>query len=204
MEKVINMPSGYTAAIANDISFKEFVMNCARAFGACIELRDSPNKEIPERFYPSDYHLKEIERITKDIEELEALSEAELTKRCEEEYIESEKSRLDTIEKKNLLLEKYNKMLNKVHSWNVSSEYDGLKNFMIKQIEESIHWDCDVSYYSTPKEKIECYTWYTEKKDTLTRMIEYHEKEYEEEVKRVEERNQWIKGLRNSLESIKN
>ncbi len=194
------MPSGYTADIANDISFKEFAMNCARAFGACIDLRDSPNKEIPEEFTPSDYHLKEIERITKDIEELDSLSEAELKERCEEDYIESENFRLDRIEKKNILREKYNKMLHTVHSWKVSSEYDNLKKFMIDQIEQSIEWDCDVSYYSTPKEKVDCYTWYENMRNILIGSLEYHKKEYEEEVERVEKRNQWIKGLRKSLE----
>ena len=34
------MPTGYTYKIGEGASFKEFVMACARAFGACVEMRD--------------------------------------------------------------------------------------------------------------------------------------------------------------------
>lgn len=53
------MPTAYTADIAKGITFKQYAMNCARAFGALIDLRDKPaNCEIPDVVYPSDYHLK--------------------------------------------------------------------------------------------------------------------------------------------------
>lgn len=36
------MPTGYTADIKDGIDFKTYAMNCARAFGACVMLRDEP------------------------------------------------------------------------------------------------------------------------------------------------------------------
>jgi hypothetical protein len=34
------MPTGYTDKIKDGISFEEFVLSCARQFGACISMRD--------------------------------------------------------------------------------------------------------------------------------------------------------------------
>ena len=45
------MPSGYTEGVASGkvTEFKEYALLCARAFGACISLRDEPlSLEIPE------------------------------------------------------------------------------------------------------------------------------------------------------------
>lgn len=54
------MPTGYTAKlIEKGQSFPEFVMLCARAFGACVEMReDGLDAPIPDKFEPSDYHVK--------------------------------------------------------------------------------------------------------------------------------------------------
>ena len=55
------MPTGYTSKIADGIGFKDFALSCARAFGACIEMRDDPSdKPIPNEFKPNDYHKKRM------------------------------------------------------------------------------------------------------------------------------------------------
>lgn len=54
------MPTGYTSYIGQGCDFKTFAMKCARAFGACIDMRDSSlDAQIPDSFEPSRYHLKE-------------------------------------------------------------------------------------------------------------------------------------------------
>lgn len=44
------MPSCYTSDIADgkDVSFNDFVLKCARAFGACIEQRDDNANDKPK------------------------------------------------------------------------------------------------------------------------------------------------------------
>ena len=53
------MPTGYTAAIAKDITFNDFVMQCAKAM--LIMMRDEPaNAPIPERFEPGSHYVNKI------------------------------------------------------------------------------------------------------------------------------------------------
>ena len=55
------MPTGYTAKIADGQTFEEFILSCARAFGALVEMRDEPaDAPIPEEFKPSAYHTTQI------------------------------------------------------------------------------------------------------------------------------------------------
>lgn len=47
------MPTGYTADVQSGkvTDFAEYAMNCARAFGALVLMRDDPSDaDIPERF----------------------------------------------------------------------------------------------------------------------------------------------------------
>jgi hypothetical protein len=49
------MPTGYTDCVRSGevTEFADFAMKCARAFGACIEMRDEPSgTPIPEAFEP--------------------------------------------------------------------------------------------------------------------------------------------------------
>ena len=50
------MPTEYTDAIADGISFNDFMMKCARGMGALIMMSDEPSDApILEQFEPSDY-----------------------------------------------------------------------------------------------------------------------------------------------------
>ena len=72
------MPTGYTLDLydGKDITFEEFALRCARAFGALISMRDEPiDAPIPERFEPSDYHLKELEKAKKRLKEVKKWNE---------------------------------------------------------------------------------------------------------------------------------
>ena len=55
------MPTGYTATLVeHGQTFPEFAMQCAKAFGACITLRDEPfDAPIPTKFKASTWHTKQ-------------------------------------------------------------------------------------------------------------------------------------------------
>ncbi len=50
------MPTGYTDAVKDGITFDQFVLGCARGMGALVMMRDEPSgTPIPERFEPSRF-----------------------------------------------------------------------------------------------------------------------------------------------------
>jgi len=73
------MPTGYTATLMEkNQTFPEFIMGCARAFGALIMMRDDPNDAtIPDKFEPSDYHAKGIIKAREKLAKLKAMTDGE-------------------------------------------------------------------------------------------------------------------------------
>lgn len=195
------MPTGYTAPIADDISFEQFVMGCARGFGALIMMRDEPNDApIPERFEPSDYHLKKLEKLQAELDELSALTPADWDARAAEAYSAAENRRLDRLIELSDLRGKYAAMLQSVNAWvPPSADHVHLQEFMRKQITESIDFDCDASYYSSETPRLSGAEWMAQRREKLKRDIAYHEKEHKAEVERTNQRNEWIRLLRESL-----
>lgn len=57
------MPTGYTSGVAvgKVTDFREFALQCARAFGACISLSDeSSDTPIPEEFKPDSANSEKV------------------------------------------------------------------------------------------------------------------------------------------------
>ena len=195
------MATGYTVQIEEGITFKEFVLICARAFGACISMRDDPiGKEIPNEIVPSTYHLKEIESAKNKIQLLSNLSLIELTKEAKLKFKKDIDYYNESIKKNKELKEKYENMLCKINMWNPpTKDHVNLKEFMIKQIEDSIQFDCYAEKYmekpilQTGKE------WFAEQMELVKSDLQYHVKENEKEIKRCKERTKWIQDLKNSL-----
>ena len=90
------MPTGYTAAIADGVTFEQFALNCARAFGALIDMRDEPSDApIPERFEPSNYHEKKIAEINDELVRLKEMSQDEAKMVAHQEWRAAEQPRLE-------------------------------------------------------------------------------------------------------------
>lgn len=195
------MPTGYTWNIKDGISFKDYALNCARAFGACVTMKDDPSdKPIPDEFKSTDYHKKEIDRIEKEIKNIISMSVKELKKRIEKEYKEKEEFRKERIKECKALRKKYDAMLVAVRNWcPPTAEHRSLGNFMEEQIRIS-YGDCDISYYEKPIEKLSVGEYRKTKLVELSKDLEYHMKADKEEEERVKGRNLWLKQLRESLE----
>jgi hypothetical protein len=197
------MPTGYTCDIEKGITFNEFIMKCARAFGACIEMRDAPsNTKIPKEFKPSNYHKQELKDTLKKLAKIEKMSVNEATKMAKKECQERVKEHKEIIRDKIILKNKYNKMLNDVNDWTPpSKDHIGLKDFMQQQIKESIKFDCDITYYEKNSPILMTgEQWKKMRIEILTDDIKYHTRLYTEEVQKTQERNCWIKQLRESLQ----
>lgn len=196
------MPTGYTADIKDGISFSTFALNCARAFGACIMLRDEPGggDKIPEAFEPSDYHAKAVARAQADLAAINDLTPAQRERQAAKAWDDAETSRLMRLEDMRKQRQAYTEMLAKVDAWAPpTSDHTHLKGFMREQIIQSIDFDCDESYSSTPTVRLTGEQWAAQRLEDLQRDIRYHQKEHAEEVKRTADRTDWVKALRASL-----
>lgn len=195
------MPTGYTAEIKDGTTFEQFAMSCARGFGALIMMRDLPSDApIPERFEPSDYHSKALAKARITLSDLERLTPSECEALADGAYDETEKRRLESLQENNNQLAAYRSMLDSALTWiSPSPDHDGLKKFMIEQIRESIRFDDNTEWLSKPTPRLTWKDWLEEKKAITLKDIDYHKQKHADEVGRTEQRNEWLRLLRESL-----
>ena len=196
------MPTGYTAAIKDGISFEKYVMDCARAFAACATLRDAPSggEQIPESFQPNEWHLKKVRSAKTELEVLLALSPEEQERKAANVWEEEEKSRKAYIEAREQLRNLYLTMLDKVRAWKPPTpDHVSLHKFMREQIEQSISFDCDIEYDKKPSPRLTGPEWKARETKRLQTEITYHEQAYAEEVTRTTRDTVWVMALRDSL-----
>lgn len=195
------MPTGYTAGILNNEinTFEEFAMECAKAFGACITLRDNPNSDIPEKFEYDTYYLDALNKAKKEFEKLRCLNDDEIKIAAETDYRQRLNFWEERQERKRKDKIKLQALLNEVLDWVPPTEdHTKLKFFMIDQLEKTISFDCDNSYDKKPVEELP-FTWWKKKIDDLLNNITRYTEEHKAEIKRVDNRNKWLKELRESL-----
>lgn len=199
------MPTGYTAYLLEDgadISFKTFATTCARAFGACVTMRDDPiGTEIPEEFKPSSYHLDSSDEAKNDLKKYTEYTDAQIQDKIDSEYEASMKYYLDSVAKSKVAKYNLESLYSKVKDWTPpSGEFDNFKKFMLEQLQTTINHDCTVYSDKPKKQSIDNYR--KMRISMAQRDIEYHIKQYHEEVTRVALRNKWIKELRDSINNI--
>lgn len=198
------MPTGYTAPIADGITFKEYAMGCARAFGALIMMRDEPqNAEIPEAFEASTYHKDAIEKATMEIKELLAMDHTTAAAKAKEAHQKHIDYHTEEIAKDEALAAKYKAMLAEVEAYeSPSPDHDNFKKFMTDQITESIKFDCSLNYHREAIEFAKLMSgaeWILTEKERLEKSMEHHKKHHQEELDRTNNRNEWVRKLRESL-----
>lgn len=197
------MPTGYTYKVQEGQSFNDFVWTCAKAFGAFIDMRDSPNDAaIPEKFEPSSYHADALKKSVEKKALLREMSDADCDLKAIREY-ESEVAETQESEKRRLDGEsKYKTMIANVYLWEPPTpDHLELKTFMLSQLSNSVNFDCK-SYEKPAIEKLSGSEWRSRKMERIVHNIEYHTKESKKEIERVNGRNQWIQDLRGSVPTI--
>jgi hypothetical protein len=196
------MPTGYTAAVKDGITFEQFVMRCSRAMGATIDMRDEPlGAPIPEAFEPSQYDVERINEDRKELARIHSLTSEQAEAEAHASYVDAIKRNQKYIEKANNLREKYQALLDQVALWQPpTSEHEGLKKFMADQLEESIRFDCNIDYYVNHRpSRLTGEEWRSAEVLRLLESIKRREKDHAEELQRTADRNAWLKALRESL-----
>lgn len=191
------MPSSYTNDLyeGKDVTFEQFVLKCARAFGANIHMRDEPlNSEIKE-YVASEYSLKKAEEARKRLEELEAMTEAEIKAYNLSVYNDSVIRHNEAAARNAEMKDRYTKMLERVERWvPPTNDHKDLKEFMIRQIKDSIDFDI-----YTPEYPPSNFNYHEKVIEREKWNIEYHTRSYREEVQRANKFNEWNRQLKESL-----
>jgi len=196
------MPTGYTADISKGISFKEYALNCAKAFGANILMRDEPLETPIKKYEPDDYYIKSLTQEIAEKSRFLNLTREEMMKLWNEEFKNEFKSYTERLLEKRLLKSKYETILEDAKKFIPPTEdHINFKKFMIEQLESSIDFDCSEKYMAVPK-KESFLIWRTRKIKNLNENINYYMKKYGEEVVRTDSRNDWNEKLFESLKGM--
>ena len=196
------MPTGYTATLVEKgQTFQDFIMGCARAFGALIDMRDDPHDApIPDKFEPSEYHAKQIIDSREKLAMLKAMTDT-----AREAFGQAEKdaeiNRLTEVVAGNIAENnRLDDMAAQVRAWNPpTDDHKGLKEFMLQQIRISKN---EPDYYQNLAEDAEKKTamaYYIAAVSECARNVKYHTEEHSKEVERVSGRTEWVRQLRASI-----
>lgn len=194
------MPTGYTADVGEGkvTDFSTFALTCARAFGALILMRDDPlDAPIPDEFKPSEHYAERVAEARKDLAALELLSDVEIRECADRDYAKAMKSWRDCCDEKNVTRARYKAMLVQVRDWTPPTpDHEGLRDFMLTQLTESIQWDCTI--YDEPKRQT-ADEWLASRRQCLERDVAYYAQSEAEEIERAAQRTKWVRALRESL-----
>jgi hypothetical protein len=194
------MPTGYTAPIyeGKDITFPEFAMQCARAFGALITMRDDPaDAPIPDEFTPAPYYQQNLDRARTRLAELEGWTDEQWAAKAQRDYEESIRSAAAANARNIAMRERYEAMLAQVEAWEPPTpDHEELKQFMASQIRDSIEHDC---YAVDAPEQMSAEDYKARQVADARRDVSYYERAAAEEAERARGRTEWLRALRASL-----
>lgn len=200
------MPTGYTYKVENGevTELEDFVMDCARGFGALAELRDTPNAEIPEEFEVSAYAINREKSAREELEKWHNISDEELMAYLLEDYDRERENIKNGIVESIEQSRRYEAMTEKVKNWTPpTDDHINLKNFMLEQLEMS---NSDVlPLWSRRLERLQIPTAENlqNERERLIKNAEdslrYAVNALEKEKARAQENTEWLKDLRSSL-----
>lgn len=195
------MPTGYTAGIASGETktFSEYAMTCARAFGAFVHMRDDSLSCAMSRAKVSPHHSVAIAECKAEIVRLGKLTKTQWKTEADAEYALRTTEESDRAVRRAEREQRYRNMFNQVSAWTPpTGDHEGLKNFMLEQLESSINFDCG-GCESPSRERQTGEQWYWSRISALSSSIAYHEKALREETERVDKANAWVDALSASL-----
>ncbi|MBL5975354.1 MAG: hypothetical protein D3X82_16800 [Candidatus Leucobacter sulfamidivorax] len=195
------MPSGYTHDLyeGKPVSFRDFTLNCARAMGAGIHQRDDGSGEISERTV-QDYYPESVGKAESAVQAALARSDGEWETLQDQEISDAEMFRAEYIADRDRISATYLAMLAEVEAWEPpTTEHVGLKDFMRKQLEESLQFDCGGSYVPEVPERLPVSVYRGRQIKKATDDLTYHQQQLWAEQERVKSQNEWVRALRDSL-----
>lgn len=203
------MPTGYTAGILDGKikDFKQFAKLCMRNFGATIHMRDDEMSAEYVPREPSDYHLKAIKEANKLLADSQSLSDDEIINLRKSELLRDQGYHKEAIVKAEKNADNLKTFLDEARKYNPPTEdHSGIKVFMIDQIIQTINFDCGTSYHAekilaieNELENLSAKSVRLSMKEKAVKDLRYHEDEYDKDLRRCQESNEWVRRFLSSL-----
>lgn len=196
------MSTGYTDDLyeGKHVEFPDFVMKCARASNMLIMMRDEPlDAVVPVKFTGSSYHTEQIQMAEARLTRIEGWDDTEADRQAKAAYDRRFKQYEQELIGRKQLRTRYEAMLKQVKAWTPpTSKHQGLKDFMIKQLEISIDFDCGTDFLEVP-ERLTGTVYKKQQLNSALGDVTYHVEQDKVDKKLAEERSNWVNALRQSL-----
>jgi hypothetical protein len=191
------MPTGYTAVIEDkdDVTFRQFALTCARAFGACVTQREE-STDVPPRPRELDtWHPRELKKGKAELVAAERLTEAQAEAGAQEEFAWRQKLDAEAEASRALKNERYARMRAKVEGWRPpTKDHEDLKRFMLEQIDM-----CVAPPWEKTAKRVTGAEYKAARIEAAKRDVAYHEEQIRQDAERVATSNAWIEALYKSL-----
>ena len=204
------MSTGYThRVIEGEIdNLEDFAKLCMRAFGAVIHMRED---SLDVEYYPptqSTYYKDALKRKMVELEKMKNQKDEQIVQDMLNELNEREEQIKEGIDKTKKIAEKLTKLIAEVIMWDPPTEdHQELKQFMLDQLHSTLDMDGNPEYYENELREVQ------EKKKikpdpkkirestikAINRDIKYYEQQQREDIKRCNDRTEWIEQLLNSF-----
>lgn len=197
------MPSGITSDIyeGKDVSLRDYLMGVARQMSMAIMQRDSDPREPVKLREVQPYSKDRLDEAQAELERLESLSLEDAAREAQAELKQVEAAHISVVNDREALTRRYDDMIAKVRTWKPEPIVQYVKDHALKYLEESREFDCGHGVYPTApvRADYEPERWLKAKIDRARRDVEYHTKQYQEEVERVAGYNLHIEAFHRSL-----
>lgn len=205
------MPTGYTSYIKDGeiTSGKEFLKLCTRAFGIAIDLKDeSLDVPTPNHFEPHPYYEKAYKDSLVSREKAYSMTLEEVKEDIISKYNDNKGRAAKILEEYKDEDKKYLKVREEVEKWiPPTPEHENLKKFCLEQIDMSLNtglyewYEKDINKeLDTSDDTVRKYI--DNLKDYADEKLKRAYKNWQEELRRVEEKNLWMKQFLDSLENM--
>ena len=205
------MPTWYTSYIKDGkiTSGKEFLKICTRAFGIAVDLKDeSLDVPTPNHFEPHPYYEKAYKDSLVSREKAYSMTLEEVKEDIISKYNDNKASAEKILEEYKDEDEKYLKVREEVEKWiPPTPEHENLKKFCLEQIDMSLNTDLYEWYKEEINKELDISDDAIRKyidvlKDQEDKEVNRAYEKYQAELKRVEEKNLWMKQFLDSLENM--
>lgn len=197
------MPTGYTYKLSQgEVTFREFVLTCARAMGALVMMRDEPMDAPLVRGEPSPYYAEKLEAARARVSLVESWTPEQAQSEADATHAREVADVMRRNAESKATAARYDAMTREVEAWHPpTKDHEGLRKFMLEQIAESRRFDC--SYEAMPN-RISGLAHRTVELAKANRDVMYYVDESAKEDARVDGRNAWVDALVASLPESSN